>query len=50
MSGVNQFLKENLGEAIPKIHLAPGIPEKKINNAIAKAARLASPQIFPAEE
>lgn len=34
MSGINQFLKENLGEAISKIHLAPDIPEKKINNAI----------------
>ncbi len=34
MSGINQFLKDNLVDAIQKIHLAPGIPEKKINNAI----------------
>lgn len=34
MSGINQFLKENLVESIEGIHLAPNIPEKKINNAI----------------
>ncbi|MCR3709471.1 hypothetical protein M8448_08120 [Citrobacter freundii] len=40
MSNVNTFLKENLPSVSKNIFVAPGIPEKKLNN-VAKAFNVA---------